>query len=72
MKIWEVEFETNVSTLTLDAGEWVASSPPFPHSHWIGWVDPRDRLGAVDKRKLGLNLTLTPWPSDLCSVIMVT
>jgi hypothetical protein len=46
-------------TSTLAVGEWSASRPGrftpeerAPGTHWIGgWVDPRDGLGYLEKRK---------------------
>jgi hypothetical protein len=38
-------------TSALLGGEW-STSPPPPHTHWIGdWVGPRASLDVVEKRK---------------------
>jgi hypothetical protein len=49
---------THSSTSALDGGEWsascrgrFASREGDPGTHWIGWMDPRDGLNEVVKRK---------------------
>jgi hypothetical protein len=58
---WGVEIQLHTFLASaLDGGEWSASRPGRvtprergPGTHWIGgWVDPKDVLDAVVKRKI--------------------
>jgi hypothetical protein len=59
MKMWSVYIAPTLLISTVNEGEWSVSCPGHftsekraPGTHWIGgWVDPRDGLEAIEKRK---------------------
>jgi hypothetical protein len=72
--MWVVKLQLDVFlTLTLAGSEWSGACPSlsvheekYPNNYFIGdWVDPRDKLEAVAKRKIptpGSNVTLITHP----------